>query len=265
MSFISRSLIQRFAAAQLRLRRPRGRVQVFCGAGLSAPSGLSVYRGASGAWTLDPEALAAMDMHHWPASRAHALAHLHAWRLQALAASPNAAHYALAAWKRAWPDHVSLVTQNVDGLFQRAGLLDSEVIEVHGSLHRARCLDCRFEHPMATSATGFESCPACQSANTKPAVVFFHEEAPLYESMERAMDPDARLHSDTFLAIGTSWRVIPPQRLLRTRGRAMGLQLSIDARPQPDLDPWMHEQFDGGAIDGVDWALRKIFAQWKMA
>lgn len=265
MSLIPRALLQRLARAQLRLRRPRGRVQVFCGAGLSAPSGLSVYRGQSGAWTLDPEALAAMDLRNWPASRARALSHLREWRLQALAAAPNPAHYALAAWKRAWPDHVTLVTQNVDGLLQRAGLSDSEVVEVHGSLHRARCLDCRFERPMPQSATGAEPCPACGSANSKPSVVFFHEEAPLYEKMERSMDPDARLHSDTFLAIGTSWRVIAPERLLRTRGRAMGLQLSVDSRPQPDLDPWMHEQFEGGAVAGVDWALRRIFAQWRMA
>lgn len=259
------SLFQFAKVAALRLRRPRGHVAVLCGAGLSAPSGLSVYRGDSGAWTLDPDAMAAMDMRNWPSSRSHALTHLASWREQALAVRPNSAHFELAAWKKAWPGHVTLVTQNVDGLLQRAGLSDSEVVEVHGSLHRAGCRACLRQWKMAPGADGGAPCPFCQSPDTKPSVVFFHDEAPLYEEMTRSCDPDARLASDTFLAVGTSWRVIAPQTLLRTRGRAMGLQLSVDSREQPELDPWMHEQFPGGALKGVAWARRKIFEQWKMA
>lgn len=256
---------QALAILRLSMLRPRGRVTVFCGAGLSAPSGLSVYRGDAGAWTLSPEALASMDMRHWPASRPAAIDHLRLWRAQALACAPNAAHRALAAWKAAWPLHVDIITQNVDGLLQRAGLADADVLEVHGSLHRMNCVDCRFEWPLPPGADPGQPCPSCLGSMTKPSVVFFHEDAPLYPRMRALCSPETRMPSDTLLAIGTSWRVIPPAHLLATRGRVLGQQISVDLREQPELDPWMHAQFAGDAIEGVAWAQERILRQWRDA
>lgn len=264
-NFLPPSISEAFTHAALSLHRPKGRVIVFCGAGLSAPSGLSVYRGGCGSWTLHPDAYAAMDMRNWPGSRQKALHHLAQWRQQALAAEPNLAHRRIAAWKRAWPRHVDIVTQNVDGLFQKAGLSDSDVLEVHGSLHRMRCLDCSLQWPLSEPDIGASPCPRCASTNTKPSVIFFHEPAPLYSRMDQICDPDIRMSGDTFLAIGTSWQVIDPSRLMHTRGRVLGQQIGIDSREQPDMDSWLHDQFSRGAIDGVFWAERKIFQQWRMA
>jgi NAD-dependent deacetylase len=245
-------------------RKPRGRVVVFCGAGLSAASGLSVYRGDSGVWTLSPEAMAAMDMRHWPESREAALGHLAQWRRQALGCEPNDAHFALAAWKKAWPKHVDIITQNVDGLLQRAGLRDEDVLEIHGSLHRMSCLSCMRQWALAPDDDNGQPCPFCHSPQTKPSVVFFHQGAPLYGRMLELCQPETRMPADTFLAIGTSWKVISPDMLMATRGRVFGQQISVDARPQPELDSWMHAQFEGGAILGVAWAQAKIFEQWRL-
>lgn len=246
-------------------RPAKGRIIIFCGAGLSAPSGLGVYRGPSGTWTLSPQAREAMDFHNWPASRAEALAHLAQWRHEALRCSPNAAHLRIASWKKAWPESVSIITQNVDGLFQRAGLSDSDVIEVHGSLHRMRCADCQHEWPLAEGCDNGLPCPACQSLLTKPSVVFFNEPAPLYSKMADICSPSDRLPSDTLISIGTSWQVISPAQIFGTRGRAMGQQLSIDIREQPELSPWIHASFAGGAIEGTRWAEKKIYQAWRNA
>ena len=249
--------------AQLALlsKNPKGRIIVFCGAGLSAPSGLAVYRGESGAWTLSPEAHAAMDMNNWPGSRSEALSHLALWREQSLQCAPNAAHKAIASWKKAWPDKVHIISQNVDGLFQKSGLEDKDILEVHGSLHRMRCMACRHEWPIG--ADNGEPCPRCSSSMTKPSVVFFHEGAPLYAKMSEICDPNSRTGADTFLAIGTSWHVISPHFLMATRGRVLGQQISVDVREQPELDSWMHAQYSGGAIDGTSWAQEKIFQIWR--
>ena len=250
-----------FSELNLKRKKPKGRIIVFCGAGLSAPSGLAVYRGESGAWTLSPEAHKAMDMNYWPNSRMDALKHLALWREQSMQCEPNEAHRVIVSWKKAWPEHVDIITQNVDGLFQKAGLSDDDVLEVHGSLHRMRCMACRHQWPIGHNNA--EPCPNCNSSMTKPSVVFFHEGAPLYAKMTEICDANIRSSTDTFLSIGTSWHVISPQLLMATRGRILGLQLSVDIREQPELDPWMHAQFSGGAIKGIHWAQEQIFQLWK--
>lgn len=262
MKLLDRAL-HHAAILRLKTHKPKGRIIVFCGAGLSAPSGLTVYRGQTGAWTLSPEAHAAMDMNNWPGSRSKALEHLAEWRAQSLQCEPNPAHLTLARWKAAWPNHVHIITQNVDGLFQKAGLPDEHVLEVHGSLHRMRCVACMHQWPMG--ADNGEPCPRCGNALTKPSVVFFHEGAPLYARMTEICDPHSRLHGDTFLAIGTSWHVISPQLIMATRGRVMGQQISVDIREQPEIDPWVHEQFAGGAVEGVEWAQERIFKLWRQS
>ena len=251
------------AAALLARHKPAGQLIVFCGAGLSAPSGLTVYRGDNGSWTLSPEAQKAMDMRHWPQSRQEALAHLERWRELVDMAEPNEAHKRIASWKRTWPQNVHVITQNVDGLLQKAGLSDSEVMEVHGSLHRMRCVDCKAEWPWAKGVPADTPCPVCGSLMTKPAVVFFHERAPLYPQMQSVCEPNGRLPGDVFVAIGTSWHVIPPEFMLQTKGRAPGLQIGVDARSMPEMEPWLHEQCELGAVAGCEWAQRKFLTHWR--
>lgn len=121
-----------------------GRIVVLTGAGVSAPSGIPTFRGADGFWTIGsrnyrPEELATA------AAFAEFPDELWAWYLQRAAAcraaQPNAAHRAIAALERAFGDRFVLVTQNIDGLHQRAGSSPARTLEIHGSLHRWRCSD----------------------------------------------------------------------------------------------------------------------------
>ncbi|MEO5897173.1 MAG: Sir2 family NAD-dependent protein deacetylase [Vicinamibacterales bacterium] len=124
------------------------RVVALTGAGISTDSGIPDFRGPRGVWTLNPKAERMSDIRYyvsdpevrrlsWQSRLAHP-----AWTAQ-----PNAGHYALVELERRSQLH-ALITQNIDGLHQRAGHAVDRVIEVHGTLHHAVCLGCSRRLPM---------------------------------------------------------------------------------------------------------------------
>lgn len=123
-------------------------------------------------------------------------------RRNAREAAPNAAHLALARLEEKLGDALTLCTQNVDSLHERAG--SRHVIHMHGALDRATCAACgaRWEAPEVMRAT--DPCPECGAAATRPDIVWFGE-------MPMHMDAlhDALAQADLFVAIGTSGEVYP--------------------------------------------------------
>jgi len=145
------------------------------GAGISAESGLPTFRDAmTGLWArFRPEELATPEAFR---SQPEVVWQWYRWRReQAAQARPNPGHKALAALQRRLPDAL-IVTQNVDGLHQRAG--SHHVIELHGSLGRDRCSDagCEVQTPGHDTLTP-PGCPLC-GAPLRPAVVWFGEALP---------------------------------------------------------------------------------------
>eukprot|EP00741_Cyanophora_paradoxa_P013222 tig00000178_g12772.t1 len=120
--------------------RAARRVLVFTGAGMSTESGLPDFRSATGLWRQRPESLATLEtMRRQP----NEFYYFYAWRIKKLwSVEPNAGHRALADLERAGR-LTQVVTQNVDGLHQRAGT--SNCVELHGTLRTVRCLRCRAE------------------------------------------------------------------------------------------------------------------------
>ncbi|MDP3715460.1 MAG: Sir2 family NAD-dependent protein deacetylase, partial [Burkholderiales bacterium] len=124
------------------------RIVVMTGAGISTDSGIPDFRGPRGVWTLNPKAEQMSDIRYYVAdaevrrlSWQSRLAHP-AWT-----AEPNPGHRALAGLERRGKLH-ALITQNIDGLHQRAGVSPDKVIEVHGTLHKVICLGCGWRGPM---------------------------------------------------------------------------------------------------------------------
>ena len=203
------------------------RLAVLSGAGMSAESGVPTFRDAqTGLWSrFDPMQLASPEgfradpplVWRW-----------YAWRRGLVAdARPNAGHLALAQAAGRF-ESLRIVTQNVDGLHQRAG--SREVIEVHGNILRSRCLgECgvRYEHPQDLPAGEPPRCPGCGSW-LRPDVVWFGE----------MLDP-AHLHAaeaavtgaEVLLVVGTSGLVYPAAGLPRQARRA-GVRVII-VNPQP--------------------------------
>lgn len=184
----------------VRERRP---CVVLTGAGISTESGIPDFRSAGGVWEeYDPAEVANIDALRRDPARVW---EFYALRLGALGgAEPNDGHRALAeleqtGWIRA------VITQNVDGLHQRAG--SREVVEVHGSLREAECLHCGVRLPMenALASLPLPLCPECGEV-LKPGVVMFGELLPAAAlARAQALAAEAAL----LLIVGSSLEVHP--------------------------------------------------------
>jgi NAD-dependent deacetylase len=199
--------------AELILDVGAGGTVVFTGAGVSTESGIPDFRSPGGVWTRyapidysdylrDPE----MRRESWRRG-------LHTYPPMA-AAQPNAAHLAIAAWYRAGLVR-GVVTQNIDGLHQRAGIPDAAVVELHGNAHWIVCLRCsaRFDRPSVHARLeASEPDPACPDCGgmLKTATISFRQALPL-----AAIEAARQLHASArlCLVIGSSLVVYPAATL----------------------------------------------------
>jgi NAD-dependent deacetylase len=198
------------------------KIAILTGAGISAESGLGTFRDADGLWTrydlnevATPEGFA----------RNPALVHdfYNARRANCISATPNAAHEALAALATSTHD-VTLITQNIDNLHDRAGSPD--VIHMHGQLMRALCAACdaRWDAPLVMHPQ--DPCPACKAKATRPDVVWFGEIPYHMDVIAQAVAT-----ADLFVAIGTSAEVYPAAGLVElAQGQTLEINLEPSAR-----------------------------------
>ena len=213
---------------------PRGTV-VFTGAGVSTESGIPDFRSPGGIWSR----YAPIQYHeylHDPDKRRAA------WQrgLEAYAdmahARPNAAHLAIAQW---WRDGLltGVVTQNIDGLHQAAGVPDEAVIELHGNAHWVGCLTCQARFDRASVQARVEAgeadptCPDCGGL-LKTTTVSFGQPMP-----EPAMRAATVLHASArlCLVVGSSLVVYPAASLPEVTLDASG-RLAIVNQTETHLD-----------------------------
>lgn len=226
------------------------RIVVLTGAGLSAESGLGTFRDKDGLWTrydlnevATPEGFA----------RNPALVHefYNARRANCQGAQPNPAHAALARLQQAMPDRVTLVTQNVDDLLERAGA--GEVIHMHGELSRALCAACghRWAAPRAMDPTA--PCPACAEPATRPDIVWFGE---MPYHMARI---DAALQAaDLFVAIGTSGNVYPAAGFVQEAAFAGARTLEMNLEPSATVSMFDETRFGPASVLVPDWVAEVL-------
>jgi len=205
-----------------------GSVTALTGAGVSAASGVPTFRGAGGLWrTFRVEDLAAPDAF----ARDPALVwEWYDWRRGLIAACrPNRAHEVLAAWSRERP-HFSVVTQNVDGLHERAGTLN--LTRLHGSIWTLQCWSTCGADDWTDLRTPLEPrpprCPDCGGI-ARPGVVWFGE---LLNPSDLAA-ADSACTCDVLLVVGTSSVVYPAAGLAdiaRSRG-AFVVEINPEATP----------------------------------
>ncbi|MER6211308.1 Sir2 family NAD-dependent protein deacetylase [Streptomyces sp. NPDC001642] len=186
-------------------------VALLTGAGVSTDSGIPDYRGPNGLWRKDPEAEKLVTYDYYmgdPEIRRRS------WQLrrqtQALQAEPNAAHRAVVELERSGVP-VRVITQNVDGLHQLAGLPARKVLELHGTAREFICTRCHARGPMADAIARVEAgeddpgCLVCGGI-LKSATVYFGEQLDPVVLGEAAAVTKA---CQVFIAVGSTLQVHP--------------------------------------------------------
>ena len=219
--------------------RAARRIAVLTGAGMSAESGVPTFRDAqTGLWAkYDPAQLATEEAFRANPSRVW---EWYLFRRDLIAkVSPNAGHHALAAFAQRHPGRMTLITQNVDGLHQRAG--NEGVLALHGNIFEDKWLDmprdcCNADAVVAASPPYCDRCGNMM----RPGVVWFGEALPL-QALDSAQA--AARDCDLMLVVGTSGVVYPAAGLAhRTAGKV------VIINPEPtELDDTAHAVLRGKA------------------
>ena len=206
-------------------------VAVLTGAGVSAESGIPTFRDAlTGLWSsFNPQELATPEAFQ---RNPRMVWEWYDYRRQLLAdVQPNPAHLALAEIEQHVP-RMTLITQNIDSLHQRAG--SQRVIELHGNLQRNKCFR---ENTIIESWPATDElpprCPNCGSP-LRPDVVWFGELLPA-EPLSQARD--AALNCDVFMSIGTSGQVEPAASLPYIAMRHHATIVIINPEVQASVSP----------------------------
>jgi NAD-dependent SIR2 family protein deacetylase len=243
------------------------RLVVLSGAGCSTDSGIPDYRDHRGAWKRTPPMYFQEFMGSHAARQRYWARALIGWR-QMRDVQPNVAHRVLAEWEQAGRLS-ALITQNVDGLHQRAG--SRAVIDLHGRVDRVECMQCHAATPRSEVQREMEmrnahwarqdaamgpdgdalleadfgtfAVPECQDCGgvLKPAVVFFGESVP----KQRVIDAFATLaRADALLVVGSSLMVFSGYRFVRF-ARERGIATAILNRGRTRADGEVSLKIEG--------------------
>jgi NAD-dependent deacetylase len=220
------------------------RVVVLTGAGISTDSGIADFRGPQGVWTKNPEAekLATLQVYvSDPEPRERA------WRTRLTSsmwsAEPNTGHRALVDLERSGRLEL-LVTQNIDGLHQKAGSDPGRIVEIHGTSLEVTCLSCgdrQPTEPVHDRVRAGEADPACTAVIgdgtacggiLKPATISFGQSL-VAEDLFRA--EEAAANCDLLLAVGSTLAVFPAAGLVPVAVRHGAVAIIVNGGPT-DMD-----------------------------
>jgi NAD-dependent deacetylase len=211
------------------------RIVVFTGAGFSTESGVPDFRSPGGVWDrFDPSELNLPNFMRYEDIREKY------WRMHRMMwetirdAQPNAGHHALAGLDEMGKLDC-VITQNTDGLHQKAGVPAEKVFEIHGTMQFVDCLDCHQRYPRAYAHDKMlagEKVPRCDACNgiLKPATVAFGQAMPERETRESEFRSGA---CDLFLAAGSSLVVYPAAAMpvIAKRNNAKLVILNLTSTP----------------------------------
>ena len=230
---------------------------ILSGAGISAESGISTFRDSDGLWE-NYDVSEVCDISAWPRNPGLMLRFYNERRAQLATVKPNAAHLAIASLEEDYD--VTVVTQNVDNLHERAG--SSHVIHLHGELMKM-CSSRDVDNPRfwvnlpheGWGETGLEV-PAGTKADDgsllRPYIVFFQENVPnIYDGIEAARE------ADIFVIIGTSLNVYPAAGLIEYLRPGVPVYL-IDPKPTRSGGAHNIQQIVKGASEGMEELMKRI-------
>lgn len=207
------------------------KIVVLSGSGVSAESGLATFRDAGGLWEgYDVQEVASID--GWHRDREKVLNFYNLRRKQASGVQPNRAHKVIADLESGFD--VTVVTQNVDDLHERAG--STTVIHLHGMLRQARSVA---DESIVVDIGSDPIEPgdlAPDGSQLRPNVVWFGEPVPMMEAAAREVAT-----ADIFIVIGTSLSVYPAASLIHYTKQGIPKYIVDPSKPELySFDGWKH-------------------------
>lgn len=177
-------------------------IVILSGAGISAESGLATFRSADGLWNNHRvEDVATIEAFYRNPDYVHTF--YNEMRPELFAAKPNAAHLAITKLQKEYPANISVVTQNVDTLHEKAG--NTNIYHIHGQINQIVCLNCGHVFETWGDVSSEDKCEQCGIAGMlKPNIVFFGENLLYMDKVDRLL-----AGCDLFISIGTSGVVYP--------------------------------------------------------
>ncbi len=214
-------------------------IVVLTGAGLSAESGIAMFRDRDGIWAkFDVEEVATPEAFRRNPQLVHDF-YNHRRRGHA-GVAPNAAHLALAKLEREHQGTVTIITQNIDALHEAAG--SRNLIHMHGELLKALCALCCERHDWSDDLGLKTPCPVCsKKGGMRPDVVWFGE---MPYDMERIYE--ALIDADLFISIGTSGNVYPAAGFVAAAREAGAHTVELNLEPSEGAHRF-HEAIHGPA------------------
>ncbi|MEW2256023.1 Sir2 family NAD-dependent protein deacetylase [Streptomyces sp. NPDC047869] len=210
-------------------------VALLSGAGISTDSGIPDYRGPNGLWRRDPEAEKLVTYEYYMADPE---IRRRSWLMRrasgARDAEPNAAHRAVAGLERSGVP-VRVITQNVDGLHQLAGLPGRKVLELHGTARSVVCTRCHARGPMEDALARVEAgeddppCLKCGGILKSATVMFGERLDPVVLGEAVAITKACQI----FIAVGTSLQVQPAAGLAGVAADHGARLIIVNAEPTP--------------------------------
>ncbi|MFI1398253.1 SIR2 family NAD-dependent protein deacylase [Streptomyces sp. NPDC020681] len=211
-------------------------VAILSGAGISTDSGIPDYRGPNGLWRRDPEAEKLVTYDYYMSD---ADIRRRSWQMRRTSptwrAEPNAAHRAVAELDRRPGFAVRVITQNVDGLHQLAGMPDRKVLELHGTSRTVVCTQCHDRSSMEEALKRVEAgeedppCRVCGGILKSATVMFGQRLDP--EVLGQALA--IAKASEVFIAVGTSLQVQPAASLAGIAAEHGARLIVVNAEPTP--------------------------------
>lgn len=227
------------------------KIFILTGAGISAESGIRTYRSETGLWSENR-----IDDIATPAGFARNPGLVRTFydqrHVEIMKAHPNAAHEALARLEAQDGMEVTIVTQNIDDLHERAG--SRRVLHIHGSVKEAICARCAAVSDQAGSLSSAPPCPECGGI-IRPDIVWFGEEPKWIFEIE-----DAFLAADLFISIGTSGEVWPAAGYAR-RARNRKVEAVEFNMRETAISPYFRHRRRGPASETVPAFVAKLIAR----
>jgi len=231
------------------------KVVVLSGAGISAESGISTFRDSDGLWEeydiKDICTAGCLEI-----NRDMTIEFYDKRRLDLEDKEPNKAHIILAELKAKYKDNIAIITQNVDNLFEKAGILHDEVIHLHGYLTEVECEKCAAIYDIGYKKVedSFNAkCPTCNSIKIRPNIVMFGEAVPMYEKLYHEFK-----NCELLVVIGTSGNVISVDNLAVHIKKTILNNLEPSEAIFDELYSKVLYQKATQAIDEIAWDIKNL-------